>query len=184
MAGLPSDGPEIPDLLAAAARGDEPAFARLVDFYYPHCLRCARNLLGERADAEDAVQDAFIRAHRALPAYEHRQRFGAWLYRIVLNCCRSRYAASRRARELTSAEVPAALSAPGSPWDGAWEQRLERGLAELPPAQREAFLLHYVEGLGYEEMAGVTGEGVSSLKMRVKRAKDRFTEFLRESGYV
>jgi RNA polymerase sigma-70 factor, ECF subfamily len=184
MAGLPTDGPEIPELVASAARGDERAFAQLVDRYYPHCLRCARNLLGEQADAQDAVQDAFIRAHRALATYQHRQRFGAWLYRIVVNCCRSRYAATRQARELTSAEVPAALTLPGSPWDGPWEQRIERGLAELSPAQREAFLLHYVEGLGYEEMAAVTGEGISSLKMRVKRAKDRFTEFLRESGYV
>jgi RNA polymerase sigma-70 factor (ECF subfamily) len=170
--------------MARAAGGDEPAFTELVDLWYPRCLRYAVHLLGNQADAEEAVQDTFIRVHRALPSYEHRQRFGAWLYRILLNCCRTRIAAARRAREFMPGQAAPEVAASPGPWEGEWERQIELGLAALPALQREAFLLHYVEGLGYEEMAAVTGEGISTLKMRVKRAKDRFITLLRESDHV
>ncbi len=182
MPGFPLEDQQLPSLVARAAAGDERAFAALVDGCYPGCLRYAVRLLGDRGEAEETVQDAFIRVHRALPAYEDRQRFRAWLYRILVNCCRTRLAATRRVRYLATVEVLPDAAAMPSPWDGDWEARVEAALGRLPPPQREAFLLHYVEGLSYEEMAAVTGEGISSLKMRVKRAKDRFITLLEESG--
>jgi RNA polymerase sigma-70 factor (ECF subfamily) len=62
----------------------------------------------------------------------------------------------------------------------AWREEIRYALGQLPAPQREAFLLHHVEGFSYEEMAGLTGLGVSALKMRVKRAVDQLRERLQE----
>lgn len=184
MPGYGFQGSDDPELIRRAALGDERAFTRLVDLFYPQCLRFALHLLGERADAEEAVQDAFVRVYRALPNYEERQRFEGWLYRILLNCCRSLLAKRRRDAPLASDAVLERLPAPSDPWGEEWEEEVRRALARLPVAQREAFLLHHVEGLSYEAMAAATGEGVSTLKMRVKRARDRLGALMRDTDNV
>src|SRR5438105_3268468 len=78
--------------------GDVDAYAKLVDRYYDRCARFAIRMLGNRDDAEDALQSTFLRAYRALGRYQERDRFSAWLYRILVNQCRS-IAARRSHRE-------------------------------------------------------------------------------------
>jgi RNA polymerase sigma-70 factor (ECF subfamily) len=169
-------------LVELAKAGDAEAFERLVDRHYARCLRYARNLLRDHRDAEEAVQDTFVRAYRALRGYEERERFEGWLYRILVNRCRT--AASRAQRDHSRvvldstaiALVPAAVMER----DPALREEIDRALGRLSPDQREAFLLRHVEDLSYEEMAAVTGDGVSALKMRVKRACDRLRGLLGE----
>jgi RNA polymerase sigma-70 factor (ECF subfamily) len=60
-----------------------------VEAYHPRCLRFARAMLRNTDDAEDMVQEAFVRMYRALPRYEERQRFESWLFQILGNCCRT-----------------------------------------------------------------------------------------------
>lgn len=84
------------DLVRRAVAGNVRAFDQLVDRYYPRCLRFAWRLLGERADAEEAAQDAFVRTHGALGACAP-ERFKPWLMSIVVNCCHT-YAARVRRR--------------------------------------------------------------------------------------
>jgi RNA polymerase sigma-70 factor (ECF subfamily) len=155
--------------------GNADAFTRLVDRYYERCSRFAVRMLGSRDDAEDALQQTFLRAYRSLGKYQERDRFSAWLYRILVNQCRS--AASRRsARERVFIREEAALlnaADRGRGWTGEDEELVARILAELDPLLREAFVLKYIEELSYEEMSAATGVGVSALKMRVKRACDR-----------
>ena len=76
-------------LVHAARAGDVRAFAELVDAYYARCLRFALHMLASRNDAEEAVQDAFVRVYKALPKYEEREAFEPWLFRILANRCRS-----------------------------------------------------------------------------------------------
>ena len=169
---LPSEA----GLLARAKLGDSEAFSAIVERYYQRCLRFARGVLHNPADAEDVVQDAFVRLYRALPRYEERHRFDAWLFRILGNCCRTANAVSRRqdARGEDEAELDR-LAAPDRT-DAAFEldfgDEVRRALAEVPPYNREVFLLHYVEGFSYEEIERITGVRRSALKMRVKRASD------------
>jgi RNA polymerase sigma-70 factor (ECF subfamily) len=158
--------------------GDVDAYAKLVDRYYDRCARFAIRMLGNRDDAEDALQSTFLRAYRALGRYQERDRFSAWLYRILVNQCRS-IAARRAHRERVFVREEALLlNAPDKrpAWSGEDEELVQRVLNELDPLLREAFLLKYVEELSYEEMAALTGAGVSALKMRVKRACDRLRE--------
>lgn len=167
--------------------GDADAYAIIVDRYHDRYARYAARLVGNREDAEEALQDAFVRAYRALDRYEERERFGGWLLRIVVNECRT-VAARRRRHEQrfpdcdvatwASAERDAAAEHPS---EGAERrEELARALARLPVEQREALLLKYVEELSYDEIAAVTGAGTSALKMRVKRACARLRDILQE----
>jgi RNA polymerase sigma-70 factor (ECF subfamily) len=135
-------------------------------------------MLGNRDDAEDALQATFLRAYRALGKYQERDKFSAWLYRILVNQCRS-IAARRAHRDRVFVREEALLLNAADqtrPWTGEDEELIQRVLNELDPLLREAFLLKYVEELSYEEMSALTGAGISALKMRVKRACDRLRE--------
>jgi RNA polymerase sigma-70 factor (ECF subfamily) len=163
--------------------GDVDAFALLVTRYRPRLSRYALRMLGNREDAQEALQDAFIRAYRAIGRCDDPERFGSWLFSILVNRCRTSGARStRRARTFVSDEVAARSAAEAHPAEQtAWREEIERALAQLDSDQREAFLLKHVEGLSYEEMAEITGAGVSALKMRVKRACDRLRGLLQEA---
>lgn len=171
-------------LTRAAADGDHEAFRTLVDRHYDPALRYALRMLGHRADAEDAVQDAFVRVYRSLPRYRHEGQFRAWVFRILVNRCRTAAAGRRRrlsilvpAEGRPSGSLGAENPKEGEPFKLA---AIEGALAALPVAMREAFLLKHVEELTYDEMVDVTGASVSALKMRVARARENLREQLQE----
>jgi RNA polymerase sigma-70 factor (ECF subfamily) len=171
------------EIVAAVLDGDADAYAALFTRYRDVYARYAIRLLGSRDDAEEALLAAFLRAYRALGQCREPHRFGAWLRRIVLNECRTR-ATRRGRRERYVVSDPDALDAalaPDSEDDGAMREEIQLALDQLDVAHREAFLLKHVEGLSYEEMAVLTGAGISALKMRVKRACDRLRELLEET---
>lgn len=171
------DSPD-PALIAAILGGDVDGFANLVRRYREQCFRLAVRLVGNREEAEDALQDAFVRAYRNLAACRDPERFRAWLYRIVVNECRTRATRSgRRERDLVR-DAHDDLADPASLRDTALSEEIEYALGQLVPDQREAFILKYVEELSYEEMAEITGARVSALKMRVKRGCERLRELL------
>jgi RNA polymerase sigma-70 factor, ECF subfamily len=181
-----SDGAIVRRVLA----GDDDAYAVLVARYRARFARYAMHMLGNREDAEDALQDAFVRAWRGLGRCREPECFDAWLFRILANRCRTRGTRRRRYEATFVQDAQALSSAPG---DGpashigeelAWGKAVGRALAQLDHDQREAFLLKYVDELSYEEMAALSGVGVSALKMRVKRAADRLRELLQERAYV
>ena len=161
--------------------GDAEAFARLVDRHYDRCAGIAVRILGNREDAEEAVQDTFLRAFRALGSYEDRERFSPWLTRILVNQCRTVLSkVERREAVFTDLDVQHAeafANTEDSPY--AWPD-LERALAQLPADQREAIVLRYTDDMTYQEMARVTGAGESALKMRVQRAFARLRGLLEE----
>jgi len=161
--------------------GDVEAFARLVDRHYERCARIAVRILGNREDAEEAIQDAFLRAFKALGHYEEREQFSAWLTRILVNQCRTVLARSRRRDVLFPDLDPQAVDFVVEPdlAEGMWPE-LERALAQLPDEQREAIVLKYADDLTYEEMSRITGAGESALKMRVQRAFGRLRALLQE----
>ncbi len=159
-------------IVARVLEGDVEAYAGIVARYHGPCLRHARRMLGDPLDAEDAVQEAFVRAYDALGRYEERDRFAAWLFSILTNECRMLQARRRRRERWIEVDDMAVLRAPApaaaEPGNGL--TGLERALSALEPLLREAFLLRHVEGLDYREMQRVTGAKASALKMRVKRA--------------
>ena len=162
-------------LIARVLDGHREDFRLLVERHRARCFRYAFRMLGNREDAQDVFQDTLVRGFRRLATCRDRNRFGAWLFQILVNRCRS-FAAGRRNRERTIV----------SGWDSTLEQvpgvrtldvesqlEIHAALQMLSGTAREAFLLKHIEGLSYAEMAAITGAGVSALKMRVSRARSR-----------
>jgi RNA polymerase sigma-70 factor, ECF subfamily len=173
-------------LVRRALEGDGAAFTTLVDRHAPACLRFAMRMLGTREDAEDATQECLLRAYRSLGQYEEREQFRAWLFQILVNRCRTALERRRnRERHFQSDDLAIARASVAPHADGGeLRAELQRALDALDPEQREAFLLKHVEQLSYDEMAVVTGVGVSALKMRVKRACGRMQRLLHEVSDV
>jgi RNA polymerase sigma-70 factor, ECF subfamily len=180
------------ELVRQVRAGELSAYGALVTRYRDRLGRYAVHMIGDREDAEEAVQDAFVRAYRSLARCDDPGRFGAWLYGILVNRCRTMGARSSRRRRLFVGEADGGAatlheSAGGEadPIDRLeWDDAVSRALARLPAEHREAFLLKHVEDLEYEEIARLTGAGVSALKMRVKRAREQLQRFLKEAEHV
>ena len=170
------------EIVAIVLAGDAGAYAELVRRYRDQYTRFAVRMLGTREDADEALQDAFLRAFRALGQCTDPDRFGAWLYQIVMNQCRTR--ATRRGRyERRFVRDEAAIGSTATMHpaeDRALRDEIQRALDQLPDDQREAFVLKHVEDLDYDTMTTLTGVGVSALKMRVKRACERLRVLLEE----
>lgn len=173
-------------IVDAVLGGDTEAFGVIVSRYTARYTRFAVRMLGNREDGEEALQDALVRAYRALGKRNGGSAFGPWFHSILVNQCRT--TATRRANrqrvlvhderalERAVADDAAPVPAPGE------NSEIEVAVAKLDALQREVFLMKYVEGMSYEEIAAVTGVGVSALKMRVKRAADRLRELMGEAG--
>ncbi len=168
------------EIIAAVLGGHTEAYAELVDRYRDRCNRFAVRFLGDRDDADEALQSAFLRSFRGLAAFRHPGRFESWLFQIVVNECRT--LATRRARraerfvrdEARSAQAAVEHTADRT----ALLAEIQYALDQLELDQRQAFLLKYVEELSYDEMSESTGVGISALKMRVQRACSRLRTLL------
>ena len=173
-------------LVRRTLEGDARAFTLLVDRHLQPCLRFATRMLGSRHDAEDATQEALLRAYRALASYESATPFRTWLFAILVNRCRTALLQRGRYLRRVVADDEVLARATSNDTGATTELRIEidRAVAMLDPDQREAFLLKYVEQLSYEEIASATGVGVSALKMRVKRACERLQSLLNEVNDV
>jgi RNA polymerase sigma-70 factor (ECF subfamily) len=152
--------------------GDVDAVATLIAHLRPRFGRYAHRMLGNREDAEEVLQDTFVRMYRRLGSCRDPALVEPWAFRILVNRCRTTLGRSGRAgRLLTPADPERHDPGVDHPAEAsAWREEIDRALAALPAEQREAFLLRHVEDLSYGEMAELTGAGVSALKMRVMRA--------------
>src|SRR5471032_3239202 len=134
------------ELVTRVLHGDVNSYGALVSRYRDRYARYAVHMLGNREDAEEALQDAFTRAFRSLARCEDPERFGAWLFRILVNRCRTSGARRARRRRTFVTDEAALLSAseehPAE--QSAWREEIELALRQLRPEQREAFLMKYV----------------------------------------
>lgn len=186
---VPGPAPTDDESLAArAAAGDDSAFEELMHRYQARAYRLAYRLCGAGGDPQDAVQEAFLQAFRALPGFRGESRFTTWLFRIVTNAAlMQRRARARRPAESLEAYLPrftpsgehaatpAELSAVARVEERLDRQRLaERALAgvdRLPEAYRSAFVLRDLEELSTAEVASVLGLEPAAVRQRVHRAR-------------
>ncbi len=182
--GLPSWEDGDAALVRRVLGGDARAYGGLVSRHQARLGRYAMRMLGNREDAEDAVQEAFVRAYRSLGRCDP-DRFGPWLFTILVNRCRTLGAQrARRARMLEEAPDALAAGEQDPAERQAWSATVRWAVAQLGAVYREALLLKHVEDLTYEEMADMTGASVPALKMRVKRACDQLRTVLAEEPRV
>ncbi len=167
-------------LVRRAAAGGRDAFEELVRRHRERVYALALRICRNPDDAEDALQETFIAAHRALPRFDRRARFSTWLYRIATNKC---YDVIARRRPTAD---PGTLPEPADPHDPfARSERhavLARALDELPEQFREAALLCDVCGLTPAEAGEVAGVPEGTMKSRSFRARGLLAAALREAG--
>ncbi len=158
----------------AAQAGDQAAFGWLVHRHQRRAYAVARGIVLNHEDAEDAVQDAFLHAFRALDRFRPDQAFGAWLHRIVANAALD---LTRRRKVRDADELPETVSSPfRDPAESAdLRQRLREGLAALPARQRAVIVLHDVEGYKHAEIGEMLGipEGTARSDLHYARARMR-----------
>jgi len=161
------------------AAGDTEAFTELVDHYGARLLTLAWRLLGNRADAEDAVQRALMRCYSSAKSYRPEWAVSTWLYRIATNVCvdelrrRASRSALHRAAEDTADDDRGTLQSDGNGGERAPWRRLDlrRALARVPREARILLALRYVDGLSYGELARVRGITINTVKSQLARGK-------------
>jgi RNA polymerase sigma-70 factor (ECF subfamily) len=167
------------ELLIRARRGDLAAFAELAGRHRPALVRIASALLHDRDEAESVAQEALARALEGLPGTRDDLPFAPWLRGIALNLCRNLLRdRSRRARPTSPDRLAEEPSAEGRRRGvlsgilrGERRDRTAAAIDELPLPLREAFVLHFVEGLNYAEIGAMTGVAPGTLRVRAHRAR-------------
>ncbi|HET8655155.1 MAG TPA: RNA polymerase sigma factor [Longimicrobiaceae bacterium] len=178
----------LPDalLIERVLEGERDLYAVLVGRYQAPLYRFALGMLQDADAAADLVQESFVKAYASLATCRDREHFRAWIFRTLRNRCTDHLRAPARRGVSLEAGVAQDLWARESPEAeldrGELRHAVDRALAALPAAQREAFLLKHVEELSYEEIADLLGVGVSALKMRVARARVALQEALERVG--
>jgi RNA polymerase sigma-70 factor, ECF subfamily len=159
------------ELVTAALAGDPAAFAALVEGNRARVETVVERMVGE--EAEDLVQEALLRAYLGLSQLREPARFGAWLCGIAVNLAKMRL--RRRVLEARLFVEPTS--------DGGFEERdllrlVGDAVGVLPPGQRDAVLMHYIDGLSCEEVAFLLGSSPGAIRVRLHRARQRLREQL------
>ena len=161
-----------------AKGGDQDAFAELVtahqDRIYTLCLR----MTGDREDAQDAAQEAFLNAWRGLASFQGDSSFSTWLYRLASNACIDLLRKRKRRQER---ENFCSLDDEEAGWLEP-RQALERELRALPDHQREILVMREVSGLSYQEIGELLSLDLGTVKSRLARARLALKKRLQENG--
>lgn len=162
-------------LIARSLKQDHEAFGHLVDRYSSVIINLAYRMVGNRADAEDLAQEAFVAAFKSLPTFRADAKFSTWLYRIAANKCKD-WLRAKRPKPVDIESVVDQLAGEGGTPEALLSQQqvadhLDRAIRNLPPLYREAFVLKHVEGLSYEDMEEILGVNGDTLKMRVYKGR-------------
>ena len=180
--------------------GQAEFYGRLVDKYSARIINLGYAMMGNRHDAEDVAQEAFVRAYKALAKFQKKAKFSSWLYQIALNLCKDHLKAKSRHAKPTDDEQLSQMLADnpdrnlspkqisqmnGDPKEQApriiiqdeLSGKMRDAINKLPVLYREAFVLRHLQGLEYEDVATITTVPADTVRVRAYRAR----EMLRES---
>lgn len=178
------------ELVRAAAGGDTEAFARLVRTYENKIYSLAFRMCGSADDASDIAQEAFLAAWRGLPSFRGDSGFATWLYRLTSNAAIDYLRRQKKQRGDMSLDdeelgLDAVDTGPG-PQDAAERTEVRSvvaaGLQELSEGHRQVLVLREIQGLSYEEIAGVLEVDLGTVKSRISRARSALRKILLEKG--
>ena len=181
------------ELVNEARDGSHAAFEALVRRYSDRAFRAAYRVVRDEAEAEEVLQDALIKAYRALRNFESRSSFYTWLYRIVVNLALDRRRRSKAGVSLewddnVARQIDARVPQPPdadpelSSMRGEVRKLVGEGIQGLPDGQREVLLLREIDGLSYEEIAETMQISKGTVMSRLHYARKKMIVFLRERG--
>ncbi len=181
-------------LVKSSLAGDRNAFDRLIMLHKGNVFNLCYRLLGDYDDADDCAQEVFIKVSRSLKNYRFESRFSTWLYRVTVNTCKNKFRSleyrlrSKKVRidtvtlmdeneKIGDIENPAA-----SPATELLRKELDRliqkAIDALPPKQKLVVVLRDIEGKSYEEIVGITGFKLGTVKSKLSRAREELREAL------
>ncbi len=175
-------------------QGDGNAFEHLVHAYEKNVYNLALRSLGNPQDAEDVMQEAFLKAYRSLSSFRGDSKFSVWLYRIVSNLCLDLLRAKQRRPvqsltvendegEVDELEISDEHFSPEKLLDRKLtRESVQRGLASLPDDSRQILLLRELQGMSYEEIGDTLGLEPGTVKSRIFRARKKLCAFLLQDG--
>ncbi len=191
------DDAALADVIHQAQRGDAEAFDRLVDAYAHRITGFLYRMTGSRQDAEDLVQEVFLRLVRTIAAYQHDGRFEAWLFRIAANLARDRVRRAKRTPKFVAAKTGGAAEADGADETGSLDRiegssepadaNMERGeqiealhaaLAMLPETEREVMMLRHFSQMSFKEISEMAGMPLGTALARAHRGLRRLREIM------
>jgi RNA polymerase sigma-70 factor, ECF subfamily len=153
-----------------------PAFAGLFHQHGSRMKSVAANLLGSTADAEDAVQDTFLKVHRGASSFRGQAQATTWIFRILVNTCIDQ---RRRSQRRAEDPLPPGLGADAGGPDHPLRLALEAELRRLPESERSAFVLCEVEGFSHKEVGEILEVPETTSRTFLFRAKRRLQQALR-----
>ena len=190
------------ELIRSFNSGSESAFDELVRRYSTQMFKLAYGFLRSHEDAEEVVQDAFVKVYKNLKTFRGDSSFSTWLHRILLNLARNKYQWNKRRGEQQKISISEKRQSPdgGDAGDidfadmtrsphamkekSEEEERIMSAIATLPETLREAIVLRHLEDMRYEEIAGITGANIGTVKSRLSRAREALTKMLKtETDY-
>jgi len=182
------------ELVEKAKQGDQDAFERLVLDDQDRVYSLALRLVGDREEAADLAQEAFVRAWQGLPSFQGESSFSTWVYRLTTNVCIDHL---RKKKRREAVEPAVSLDDPDSGWaePANWEldpqrllersergRALARGLEQLPDWQRRVLVLRELSGLSYQEIGQALDLDIGTVKSRISRARLSLRKILLEDG--
>ena len=185
---------EAAELIESFKAGKQDSFDKLVVMFSPQLYRTAYGLLGSRQDAEEVVQDAFVRAYRALGTFRGDSSFETWMHRITINLARNKFHWNRRRGEGLMTSISGISEDETEQRDLLFpddhlrpdltlenseiENQIMDGLSSLPEALRETMILRHISDLPYEKIAEQLDCKVGTVKSRLARGRELLREYL------
>ena len=177
------------DLLVKARAGDQRAFAELVTMHRTHVWAVCLNIVGNQADAEDAMQDTLIAAWQNLSKFRGEAKFSTWLHRVAANAALA-VIRKRKAKtdivDFNDTEHPILVEDDAPAFDDqlAIRDQLRMALAEIPEDFRTALVLREFGDMTYEQIAEHQGIPVQTVRSRLNRARKQLSERIRAYEYA
>ena len=172
------------ELIERFKKGDSTAFEELVRAYQDRVYNLCRYMLRDPRDGQDAAQDVFLKAYRALGGFKPDSSLYTWIYRIAVNTCLDYKRKSRREalkhKSLAEASRSAEPFSPQTHESKDAAEAIQQALASLKEQSRAVIVLREIEELSYEEIAQVLNISVGAVKSRVSRAREELRHILRK----
>ena len=174
------------ELVLQAREGSRDAFALLIEKYQRKVFQMVYSFTGNRETADDLSQDVFVKAWLALPRFAFRSEFGTWLYRIAVNHAKDFLRKNKKVREVPLQDVGDATLAVDGNIEAVEREKearatrdfVRRGLAALPEKHRVILTLRDIQGLSYEDIAGILAISPGTVDSRIHRARRRLRTIL------
>jgi RNA polymerase sigma-70 factor (ECF subfamily) len=169
-------------LFGEVQAGSHEAFAVLVERYQRRAFAVALRILGRREEAEEAVQQAFLRLYENRAAYTPRFRLNTWFYRILVNTCVDELRRRRTVVSLEDAEESATEGPERAASRRERDRHLQAALATVSLEARIVLTLYYGEGRSYQEIGAIRGTSVNTVKTHLRRGRAALRKALRARG--